>query len=79
MAATADTARATLPVIATEAGRKAKAMVLNHAQRRGAAIGNYRCTACGGRCEVRVTYKRGGAIKSSQGQCRTPGCIAWED
>ena len=66
-------------IMATSAGMKAKAFVLNLATRFGATSGSYRCTACGSRCTVHVEYDDAGKVLHSDGQCRTAGCIAWEE
>lgn len=79
MNAVAEAPRTAMQMIDTVAGKRARATVLKAAQRRGAIKGAYRCTACKGRCEVTVTYQRDGSIQHSKGQCRTPGCIVWED
>lgn len=76
MHATADIAR---PVMDTREGRAAKSGVLAAATRQCAVRGSYRCTCCRGRCEVEVEYDAAGQVVHSKGQCRTPGCIAWEE
>jgi hypothetical protein len=69
----------TLPFVATPAGQRAKASVINAAVRMGRTGGAFRCTACRGRCEVHVTYNVKGEMTRTRGKCRTPGCIEWED
>lgn len=78
MNAIAEAPRSVMQMIDTAAGKQARATVLKAAQRMGAAHGSFRCSACKGRCDVEVTYKRDGSIKHSKGACLTPGCIAWE-
>jgi len=78
MHAAADTA-APVDIMSTPAGRKAKAFVLTLVTRGGCASGSYRCTACGSRCTVHVEYNDDGKVVHSDGQCRTPGCIAWKE
>lgn len=68
-----------VPLMATKAGQRAKASVLARAKRWQATNGSYRCICCGGRCNVEVEYATTGAIEHSKGQCRTAGCIAWEE
>jgi len=67
------------PIMDTQAGRMARRSVIGRASRAGAGRGAYRCTACGGRCEVQVDYDDDGNVAHSRGKCRTPNCIAWED
>ncbi|HET6805652.1 MAG TPA: hypothetical protein VFH59_09460 [Frateuria sp.] len=67
-----------VPLMETKAGQKAKASVIGRAVRLGVAHGAYRCTCCGGRCDVRVEYDDAGAPTRTSGKCRTPNCIAWE-
>lgn len=67
------------PLLLTKAGQKARASVIGRAVRAGAERGAYRCTCCGGRCEVRVEYGANGEPARTSGKCRTPNCIAWED
>ncbi|TPG50696.1 hypothetical protein EAH75_04455 [Rhodanobacter glycinis] len=77
MHASAETAA--LPdIMQTPLGLSAKAFVLNQATRFMATRGSYRCKACGTRCEVEVQYD-GAKVVHSKGQCRTPGCIGWEE
>ncbi len=70
---------AVVPLVDTAAGKKAKASVIKNAVRRGWAWGALRCTCCGGRCDVHITYNDAGEPASTRGKCRTEGCIAWED
>jgi hypothetical protein len=65
-------------IMHTALGQSAKAFVLNQATRFMATCGSYRCKACGKRCEVEVQYE-GAHVAHSKGQCRTPGCIGWEE
>lgn len=78
MHAAADTA-APGDIMATAAGQKAKAFVLNLATRWGATSGSYRCKACGSRCTVHVEYDDAGKVAHSDGQCRTPNCLTWRE
>jgi hypothetical protein len=66
-------------IMDTTAGKAAKRSVLSRARGMQATSGSYRCTACGKRCEVSVEYDDAGNIVHSKGQCKTPGCIAWEE
>ena len=78
MHAAAETATP-VDIMATPAGQKAKAFVLNLATRWGATSGSYRCKACGSRCTVHVEYDYAGKVVHSDGQCRTAGCIGWRE
>jgi hypothetical protein len=40
---------------------------------------SFRCTVCGGRCDVEARRDAAGAVVGSVGRCRTPNCLAWEE
>ena len=58
---------------------KMKAELLRKLRRKGGDEGAFRCTHCGGRIEVFLRFDRYLAETGSRGECRTPGCIIWED
>lgn len=58
---------------------KMKAELLRKLRRKGGDEGAFRCTHCGGRIEVFLHRDRYLAETGSRGECRTPGCIIWED
>lgn len=60
--------------------RQLRERLLRTVERRGALFYSPRCPQCGGRVDIEaIEYSTRGTIKHSRGQCRTDGCLSWED
>lgn len=56
-----------------------KNQLLRRTRRSGRAESSWRCTACGGRIDIRLKFDVNDKECGSVGVCRTAGCIHWEE
>lgn len=71
---------ATVAPLTPDDAQVLRARLLRIVERRSALFYSPRCPHCRGRVDITVThYGADGHIKCSRGECRTHGCLKWED